>query len=387
VDSVVELAAEPRRRKLTSGKPTSGKPWSVTQIPLRDGLSQGLDVVRVDNGTLSVQVLPQRGMGIWFAEYQESIPVGWNSPVAEPVHPMFVDQNDHGGLGWLSGFNELICRCGLASNGPPGKDPAGHGAAKQLTLHGRIANLPARDVWVEPPERDSGVITLQGVVDESMLFGPSLRLTSTLTTRVRGNSFTITDVVTNRGASPCESQLLYHTNIGGPFLSSGSKCVAAVSTVVPRDRRAAEGIATWDTYLGPTPGYAEQVYFFELLGDSDGQTVVLLRNAAGDRGVSMRYRLEQLPWFTLWKNTQATADGYCTGLEPGTNLPNFKTFERKRGRVRVLQPGESYTTQFEFAVHVGRDDVAEVEEAIVRLQGSKKPRVVKTPKSPWCAVK
>ena len=38
--------------------------------------------------------------------------------------------------------------------------------------------------------------------------------------------------------------------------------------------------------------------------------------------------LEELPCFTLWKNTAAEADGYVTGLEPGTNFPNLRSFER-----------------------------------------------------------
>ena len=39
-----------------------------------------------------------------------------------PVHPKFVDLSVRGGLGWLTGFDEWLCRCGLAWNGPPGDD-------------------------------------------------------------------------------------------------------------------------------------------------------------------------------------------------------------------------------------------------------------------------
>ena len=46
-----------------------------------------------------------------------------------------------------------------------------------------------------------------------------------------------------------------------------------------------------------------------------------------------------LPCFTVWKNTAAVEDGYVTGLEPAINFPNFKSFERQQGRVKVLPAG------------------------------------------------
>ena len=40
-----------------------------------------------------------------------------------------------------------------------------------------------------------------------------------------------------------------------------------------------------------------------------------------------------MPWFTQWKNTTSVADGYVTGIEPGTNFPNPRTYEGEQGRV------------------------------------------------------
>ena len=63
--------------------------------------------------------------------------------------------------------------------------------------------------------------------------------------------------------------------------------------------------------------------------------------------MSVKFNKRQLPCFTLWKNRQAAADGYVTGLEPATNFPNRKSFEKEQGRVAVLAPGE--TRRFEVA--------------------------------------
>src|SRR5437879_1163987 len=112
--------------------------WSVRKRTLRGGLRDGVDLVEVHNGALSYSLLPTRGMGLWRGAYHGHF-LGWRSPVQGPVHPKFVSLVGCGGTGWLTGFDELMCRCGISSNGPPGEDlvtdEAGHVRRVPLTLH------------------------------------------------------------------------------------------------------------------------------------------------------------------------------------------------------------------------------------------------------------
>lgn len=356
---------------------------SVSRSHFSGGPSDGVEVVRISNGSLSVDVLPTRGMGIWQAEV-DGIRLGWNSPVKAPVHPKFVNLESRNKLGWLDGFNELVCRCGLAFNGPPGTDEGNPSPIESsLTLHGKIANTPAHSVEFIN-DANTGEIGVAGVVDEATLFGPQLRLQSRVTTKPGTNSFTITDSVTNLGSNPTELQLLYHTNIGKPFLEAGATAHCAASKVVPRDDRAAEGIESYPRYLEPTSGYAEQVYFFEPIGDENGDTLALLKNLSGDKAVSVEFNVGQLPCFSLWKCTQAEADGYVTGLEPATNYPNFKAFEREYGRVSQLEPGATYTSQLSIGVHLTVEDVQKQLARIELLQTGQDLEIVKNPGPPHC---
>ena len=332
--------------------------WSIAKRALRGGMSDGVDLIEVNNGALSFSVLPTRGMGLWRGEYC-GIALGWNSPVTQPVHPQFVNLTERGGLGWLHGFNEWVCRCGLSWNGPPGDDEG-----TPLTLHGRIANLPAHHVELTVSSEGAGTLTVRGIVDETSLFGPCLRLSSTVSTEAGSNRLRIVDRVTNVGGQPAEFELLYHINQGRPLLDEGARVVAPVKELAARDARAREGLDAWDTYVGPTAGYTEQVYFASLKTDGDGRARVLLRNAAGNAGLSVAFRPSQLPCFSLWKNTQAEADGYCTGLEPATNFPNHRSFERAEGRVLVLEPGEAWEGDLEIAVHASGEEVRRVEQEI-----------------------
>lgn len=331
--------------------------WKVTKSRMHGGVSDGVDLVEIDNGRLSLSVLPTRGMGIWRGSLG-GIPVGWNSPVERPVNPAFVDASRRGGIGWIDGFNELLCRCGLAWHGAPGDD-----GGEFLTLHGRIANVPAHRVSLTI-DTDAGEIRLSGVVDERCLFGTNLRLESELSTRPGSNRVAIADTVTNLGATPAELELLYHVNLGPPFLEPGSTFHGPMADVAPRDERAAEGFDDWTVYGEPEPGFAEQVYFGSLRELEPDWSRVLLRNVAGDRGFVLEANVRELPHFALWKQMGAHEDGYVTGLEPCTSFPNPRAVEREAGRVVVLEPGESRSFHLAFSVLDTAAEVGEIEAGI-----------------------
>ena len=81
--------------------------------------------------------------------------------------------------------------------------------------------------------------------------------------------------------------------------------------------------------------------------------MALLVAPGGELATSVRWRVEELPYFTQWKNTAAKADGYVTGMEPGTGFPFNRKVERAHGRVPKLQPGESRSFTLDYAFYTG----------------------------------
>ena len=348
-----------------------GANWSVRKYTLRGGLQKGVEVVEVDNGKLSFAILPTRGMGIWKAQAGD-IRLGWDSPVKDPVHPLFVQPLERGGLGWLQGFNEWIVRCGLSSMGAPCQDVIidnnGNPSEVFLPLHGKIANLAVRKVSIEISDTE---IIVRGEVDETMLFGPALRLNAEVRTHFGSGALTINDTVTNLGRNATEHELLYHINYGEPLLEKGARLVVPFKEVAPRDPRATEGIGSFDTYNGPKPGFVEQAYWFSLAAKRGSrETLAMLRNAKGNMASVLRFNLKDFPCFTLWKNTAAREDGYVTGLEPSTSYPNSRKFERSKGRVLTLKGGESRTTSLTVETLDTRKAVLEAESEIKTLAKS-----------------
>lgn len=387
-------AAEPFRQTLTSAEnnihldtwqltakdldPHSTATWSVHKYTLHGGKQEGVDVVVVDNGKLNFTVIPTRGMDI-LRVVMGDIRVGWDSPVKEVVHPQYINLQSRGGLGWLEGFNEWMVRCGLEFAGHPGKDKfinnTGDEAEMDLTLHGKIANIPASEVEVvidrEAPHR----IHIRGRVDERMFYGPKLELWTEISTEPGSNSWRMEDTVKNYGAYDQEFQIIYHGNYGPPLLEKGARFIGAMKQVTPFNAHAAKSIREYEVYSAPMKGFVEQVYCFHPYTDAKGKSMVMLQNAAADRAVSMSFSTEQLPYFTLWKNTTALEEGYVTGMEPATGFPYNRRIERQAGRVPKLKPGQSRQFALDFSLHTGKAEVEKTAKQILKIQDGRKTQV------------
>ncbi len=344
---------------------------------LGEGLSSGVDQVTLRLGQTSVVVVPTRGMGIARAE-RDGVRFGWDSPVAGPVHPSLVPVFDPGGLGWLEGFDELLVRCGLTSNGAPEFDVSGR---LIWPLHGRIANVPAQDVRVALSEHE-GWIEVSGTVCESRFHFTRLVMNSTIRLEDQGRSIRVVDRVTNESDRPAAIQMLYHVNFGPPLLGQGARVVGAFRTVVARDKHAASGIDNWFVFSGPDPTYREEVYFADIASDNRNKVTVALINDGEDVAASLVYDRGLLPCFALWKNTVGMADGYVAGLEPGTNFPNIRSFEAAQGRVLNLAPHESVEFELQTGLHTGKGEVSELLRGM-RENMAYRPELIRRTGSPW----
>ena len=112
-----------------------------------------------------------------------------------------------------------------------------------------------------------------------------------MSTTPGSDTFQISDQLTNEGSSDQEFQLIYHGNYGSSILEEGATVYAPASSVTPMNENAAKYIDSWQTYLGPTKGFTEQVYLLEPLGDGNSSTMALLVNKDADRATSVRWNV------------------------------------------------------------------------------------------------
>ena len=357
-------------------------PWSVRRQRLHGGKQDGVDLIVVDNGRMTITLVPTRGMGI-LRVVMGDLRLGWDSPVREVVHPKYINLEARGGLGWLEGFNEWLARCGLEWAGHPGPDRfvnnVGEQAEMNLTLHGKVENIPASEVEVIVERQPRPRIRVRGRVDERAFYGPKLELWTEVWTEPGSSTFRIEDTLTNQSAFESEFQILYHVNYGPPLLGAGARFSAAIRRVTPFNAHAAQDVATYAEYAGPVRGFIEQVYDLHPFADGEGRSMLMLSNAARDRAVSMGFAVSELPYVTLWKNLTALEEGYVTGLEPGTGFPHPRRLEREAGRVPKLKPGETRRFAIDVGVHTTATAVTAVEEQIKRIQNGRSTQIDRAP--------
>jgi hypothetical protein len=297
-----------------------------------DGPARGARRFRVINGGgLEFDVHPDRALDIGAATV-EGLPLAWLSPtgITRP------DAYEPEGRGWLRTFGGgLVTTCGLDSFGPPADDEDG-----VTGMHGRIGHTPARvtEVTVTPE-----LITVAGEVRQTGVFQENLLLRRRITSRVGSTSFRIEDTVVNEGETSSPHMVLYHVNLGWPFLDAGAVIDIPAASVTPRDDDAAGGFEQRAEIGEPVVGMREQV-FVHLAG---GERVARVTNAARGLTFTLRHS-ETLPALFQWKLT--ATKHYVLGLEPA-NTPGImgRAAAREAGVLPRLEPGErrSYAIEIE----------------------------------------
>lgn len=326
-------------------------------------LADGGRIVEAHNSSgLTFSLLPDRGLDIWAAHYK-GLPLTWISQGAP--------QPPDSGQPWLRQFNGgLLVTCGLTHAGPPETDDQ-TGAPRDI--HGRYSRLRAQDVnaggaWVGTGADARYIAELTGTVSEAVLFGEQLRLRRRYALELGRPSLSISDQVSNMGDTPAPLMLLYHFNFGYPLVRAGTE-LAVASQVYARNARAREGLAAWEVYEGPTPGFEEQVYFHHVWAGRDQYAQAALLNA--DFGLKLEWHTPSLPYLTQWKNTRQNI--YVCGVEPGNCIPEGQNAARKNGRLMRLAPGETQTFRCVLTVLDGADAVRECREAVEALRHSGGP--------------
>lgn len=318
------------RREILRRAGDASQLLGVRECVLEGGRGRGVRAVDARNGSgLEFTVLPDRGMDIaWLSLGGRNL-----SYIGSPgvVAPEYYDAS---GLGWLRGFTAgFLTTCGLRNVGSPCSE-----GGEAFGLHGRAANAPAEAVgadvdWSLPaPE-----IRISGRMREARVFGENLSLTRAISSPCGKNVLVLEDRVDNLGFREEEIELLYHFNIGYPLLDAGARFLAPAGETEPRDEAARAGLFRWGEAEGPTPSWAEQVFYHALRSDSRGMTCVAFVNREARLGLALRFDTKELPRFAQWK---MMGEGeYVMGLEPATCRVEGRARSREAGLLEAIGPG------------------------------------------------
>ena len=296
---------------------------SIDHVVHADGAAVGTRGIRVVNGAVDFEILPDRGLDI--GRFRAGgAPIAWVSPTGFPA----LDADAADGRGWLRAFGGgLLTTCGLLNVGPACVD-----AGQAHPMHGRYSSLPADVVRAEVTDDE---VVVEGVVREVSVFGAHLELRRRITSPIGSHTVSVRDRIRNRGATAVAPMVLYHLNFGWPLIDEGTTVTSPAVAVHPRDAAAEAGHDTWHTFPAPAPRYDEQVFAHALPSERVAEVVV-----AHPRGLSATVRFDtgELPGMFQWRVGE---DGtYVLGIEPAL-VPTIhgRAHARDVGLLSPLAPG------------------------------------------------
>jgi Domain of unknown function (DUF4432) len=307
----------------------------IRALTFQDGPEAGVRGLEFRTGAgLSFTVLADRAMDVGLAEIN-GVPVSFLTAVGY-AHPAYFEAP---GLNWLRSFQGgLFVTCGLDTAGFPSSD-----ADAEFGLHGRAAALPARGLSFDTEwDGDDYVLRARGRMRQVAFHGENLQLTREITARLGENRFTIHDVVENLADRTEPHMIMYHFNTGFPLLDDGTELLVRSSRADPVNERSEAVVEIYRQVHGPRSGFEEEVLIHDTVPDADGwvSATVVNRGFRDGRGLALqiRYRKDQLPFLVQWRNFRER--GYVMGVEPSNADVRGRAFNRERGTLTELAPGD-----------------------------------------------
>lgn len=323
----------------------------VRALTCNEGRSGGMKIYDVKNEMLQFQVMCDKCLDIAGFSYRGINMNFLSKPGLQgrghyDTNGKEAQRSIMGGLFFTAG-TENICA--------PYRNETGN-----YPMHGRLRTTPAEQVssgetWTE----DGMVITVSGTMREAELFGENMVLRRKIETKAGEKSVKVTDEIENESYREEPLMLLYHINLGYPFLTPDIRLYIPTREVKARDEMAAGHEKEYDRMETPKENEPEYVFIHDMKADRENRTWVLAINPALQLGMKISYSMDNLPCFMEWKSI-ASGD-YVIGLEPANSSVYGRGYHEKNGTLHRLKPFEKETNELVFTVLDGKE---EIEEAI-----------------------
>ena len=228
---------------------------------------------------------------------------------------------------------------------------------RRHSIHGRVANLPARLAgYGERWDGDECTLWCEGVVSQATVFGENLQLTRRIEVKAGTNEIELHDSVVNRGFYRTPHMYMYHVNVGHPVVAEGSRYLAPITDVV------------WAAHAGPDyrkqkvplshhAGAAAEFPRAGLAARACRRHDTARRRSPSSTialgiGFEVVSRKDQFPCMLEWQNMQAGL--YVLGMEPSTHHVLGHEAARERGELIWLEHGEERRYDVTFRVLAGK---------------------------------
>ena len=313
---------------------------------MSDGFADGVECVDVKTGAgLEYTVVLSRALDISFAEYKGDS-LTHISPIGA-VAPAYFDAS---GDEWLRTFGVgMLTSVGIdQAGGPCESDGRWYGQ------HGRLSHIPARNVALHEEFTENGFeMSVTGEMSQWKQVEQNLFLRRKISSIAGDNTIYIHDTYENRGYEKSPFMILYHFNLGFPFLNENTEFIipnTGITSMYP-DRPVPEKIHVTE----PTESKTEDVFHFKTKADSDGYSYALAISKIDkqDIGLLWRFPHDVLPICTQW--LQMSYQDYIVGIEPCNNYVNGVAEAKQQGTLRYIEGQEKVDIELSMKIVTGED--------------------------------
>jgi len=327
----------------------------IRPLAYAEGRSTGLKAYEVKNGPLCYKLMADKCLDMCELSYK-GVNFSFLSKPGLQGRNAYDTAGDEairgimGGMFFTSGIESICAPCNIGGVDYP--------------MHGRMRTTPGEHLSADAFWADDGYHLVAGAeMREAALFGENMILRRRYETVYGSKTVTMTDVFENQGYRDEPLMLLYHINLGWPFLDENLRLYLPTRKVTPRDAEAEGHEDAYDRMDPPKDNEPEYVFIHDLKPDADGSLRAVAVNGALGLGLEIGWNAANLPYFMEWKST-ASGD-YVIGLEPANSSVYGRPWHEERGTVHRLAPFATETNVLTFTVLDGRD---EIEAAIQKIK-------------------
>lgn len=327
----------------------------IRPLAYAEGRASGLKAYEVKNGALCYKLmadkcldmseLSYRGVNFSFLSKPGLQGRGsWDTAGDEAIRSIM------GGMFFTSGVENVCAPCVVDGVDYP--------------MHGRMRATPGEHLSADAFWAEDGYhLRASAELREAALFGENMTLRRTIETVYGSKTVTMTDVFENEGFRDEPLMLLYHINLGWPFLDGNLRLYLPTRKVAPRDAEAEGHEDAYDRMDPPKDNEPEYVFIHDLKPETDGTLRAVAVNRPLGLGLEIAWNEANLPYFMEWKSI-ASGD-YVMGLEPANSSVYGRPWHEARDTVHRLAPFATETNVLTFTVLDGED---EIDKAISKIQ-------------------
>lgn len=319
----------------------------IRPITYTEGRSSGLKAFDVKNGRMSFRVLADKCLDVGefsFAGVNMSFlsKPGLQGLGHYDTNGLEAQRSIMGGLFFTAGLENIGAPCNVDGTDYP--------------MHGRIRTTPAEHVCSDAFFLAGDYhLRVSGEMREAALFGENLVLRRSIETVYGTKSFTLIDEFENEAFREEPLMLLYHINLGWPFLDENIKLYIPTQKITPRNDDALGHEAEYDIMSYPKDNEPEYVFIHELKPSTDGYAEVIAVNNSLGLGLRITWNTDYLPHFMEWKST-ASGD-YVIGLEPANSLVHGRKWYTEQGTIHKVAPFGKEKNILRFTVLEGKKEI------------------------------